>query len=134
MVIDVEQILYDITPSNHDLHAKELNPRKFNIKPGATAIVAEDSKVARAMLEKGLKAMDIPAQLHVTGKEAWEKIELIAQQAAKEGVPVSDKIALVLTDLEMPEMDGFPHPQDQNRPASAKYSGGDPLIAIGERQ
>ncbi len=51
--------------------------------------------------------MDIPAQLHVTGKEAWEKIELIAQQAAQEGVPVSDKIALVLTDLEMPEMDGF---------------------------
>ncbi|MDA8492334.1 chemotaxis protein [Kluyvera georgiana] len=107
MVIDVEQILYDITPSNHDLHAKALNPRKFNIKSGATAIVAEDSKVARAMLEKGLKAMDIPAQLHVTGKEAWEKIELIAQQAAQEGVPVSDKIALVLTDLEMPEMDGF---------------------------
>lgn len=107
MVIDVEQILYDIVPANHDLHAKALNPRKFNIKPGATAIVAEDSKVARAMLEKGLKAMDIPAQLHVTGKEAWEKIELLAQQAAKEGVPVSDKIALVLTDLEMPEMDGF---------------------------
>ena len=107
MVIDVEQILYDITPSNHDLHAKELIPRKFNIKPGTTAIVAEDSKVARAMLEKGLKQMDIPAQLHVTGKEAWEKIEQITQEAIKEGVPVSDKISLVLTDLEMPEMDGF---------------------------
>lgn len=107
LVIDVEQILYDITPANHDLHATTLSPRKFAIKPGATAIVAEDSKVARAMLEKGLKAMDIPAQLYVTGKEAWEKIERLAQEAAQEGVPVSDKIALVLTDLEMPEMDGF---------------------------
>lgn len=107
MVLDVEQILYDITPADHDLHAKELKPRQFNIRPGATTIVAEDSKVARAMLEHGLQAMNIPAQLHVTGKEAWEKIELLAREAEKEGVPVSDKIAMVLTDLEMPEMDGF---------------------------
>ncbi len=25
------------------------------------------------MLEKGLQAMEIPAQLHITGKDAWEK-------------------------------------------------------------
>jgi len=71
------------------------------------AIVAEDSKVARAMLEKGLEAMQIPNQMHVTGKDAWEKIQRLAEQAEAEGVPVSDKIAMVLTDLEMPEMDGF---------------------------
>lgn len=74
MVLDVEQILYDITPSNHDLHATNLNTTKFNIKPGAVAIVAEDSKVARSMLEKGLEAMNIPAEMHITGKEAWEKL------------------------------------------------------------
>ncbi|ADO47715.1 chemotaxis protein [[Enterobacter] lignolyticus] len=108
MVIDVEQILYDIVPADHDLHATRLkDTRKLQIKPGATTIVAEDSKVARAMLEKGLKAMDIPAQMHVTGQQAWEKIEKLAKEAQAEGVPVTDKIALVLTDLEMPEMDGF---------------------------
>ena len=107
MVLDVEQILYDITPANHDLHATNLKTTKFNIKPGAVAIVAEDSKVARSMLEKGLQAMEIPAQLHITGKDAWEKIGVLAAQAQAEGVPITDKIALVLTDLEMPEMDGF---------------------------
>ncbi|ATG01873.1 MULTISPECIES: chemotaxis protein [Lelliottia] len=107
MVLDVEQILYDITPSNHDLHATNLNTTKFNIKPGAVAIVAEDSKVARSMLEKGLEAMNIPAEMHITGKEAWEKIGVLAAQAQAEGVPITDKISLVLTDLEMPEMDGF---------------------------
>lgn len=107
MVLDVEQILYDITPSNHDLHATNLNTTKFNIKSGAVAIVAEDSKVARSMLEKGLEAMNIPAEMHITGKEAWEKIGVLAAQAQAEGVPITDKISLVLTDLEMPEMDGF---------------------------
>ncbi|SUG32308.1 receptor/regulator protein [Salmonella enterica subsp. arizonae] len=69
--------------------------------------MAEDSKVARAMLEKGLNAMEIPHQMHVTGKDAWVKIQQLAQEAEAEGKPISEKIALVLTDLEMPEMDGF---------------------------
>ncbi len=69
--------------------------------------MAEDSKVACAMLEKGLNAMEIPHQMHVTGKDARERIQQLAQEAEAEGKPISEKIALVLTDLEMPEMDGF---------------------------
>lgn len=53
LVLDVEQILYDIVPSSHDLRATNLKTNKFYITPCAVAIVAEDSKVARAMLEKG---------------------------------------------------------------------------------
>ncbi|QSG16553.1 chemotaxis protein CheV [Salmonella enterica subsp. enterica serovar Typhimurium] len=107
LVLDVEQILYDIVPSSHDLRATNLKTNKFYITPGAVAIVAEDSKVARAMLEKGLNAMGIPHQMHVTGKDARERIQQLAQEAEAEGKPISEKIALVLTDLEMPEMDGF---------------------------
>ncbi|EKQ5112590.1 chemotaxis protein CheV [Salmonella enterica] len=107
LVLDVEQILYDIVPSSHDLRATNLKTNKFYITPGAVAIVAEDSKVARAMLEKGLNAMGIPHLMHVTGKDAWERIQQLAQEAEAEGKPISEKIALVLTDLEMPEMDGF---------------------------
>jgi two-component system chemotaxis response regulator CheV len=107
LVLDVEQILYDIVPSNHDLRATNLKTSTFNITPGAVAIVAEDSKVARAMLEKGLNAMNIPHQMYVTGKDAWEKIQQLCAEAQAEGKPISEKIALVLTDLEMPEMDGF---------------------------
>ncbi|MDI8978167.1 DUF3520 domain-containing protein, partial [Salmonella enterica subsp. enterica serovar Lubbock] len=35
------------------------------------------------------------------------KLVKLAQEAEAEGKPISEKIALVLTDLEMPEMDGF---------------------------
>jgi len=107
MVLDVEQILHDVIPSVRDVKAEDVKLKEFNIKPGSVAIVAEDSKVARQMLEQGLKVMGIPAVMHNTGLEAWEKIKLMAQQAMSEGVSIHDKIAMVLTDLEMPEMDGF---------------------------
>ena len=42
-----------------------------------------------------------------TGKQAWEQLQRIADQAEAEGHTVYDKVAMVLTDLEMPEMDGF---------------------------
>lgn len=107
LVLDVEQILYDIIPSARDVKTEQVKNKTFSMRPGSIAIVAEDSKVARSMLEKGLSGMGIPAELHNTGLEAWEKIKILAQQAQAEGVPIRDKISMVLTDLEMPEMDGF---------------------------
>jgi two-component system, chemotaxis family, chemotaxis protein CheV len=106
LVLDVEQILHDIIPnSNIDMDKKKTSA--FKLKPGTVAIVAEDSKVARQMLEKGLNMMEIPAQMHVTGLEAWNKIRKMAEECKAQGLPIADKISFVLTDLEMPEMDGF---------------------------
>jgi two-component system chemotaxis response regulator CheV len=51
------------------------------------------------MLDKGLQAMQIPNTMHITGKDAWERIQVLSQQADAEGVPISDKISMVLTDL-----------------------------------
>lgn len=107
LVLDVEQILYDIIPANRNVQIDSTKTKAFDLKPGSVAIVAEDSKVARSMLEQGLKMMDIPAVMHITGLEAWNKIRKMADEARAEGKPISDKIAFVLTDLEMPEMDGF---------------------------
>ncbi|WP_202305603.1 chemotaxis protein [Dryocola clanedunensis] len=107
LVLDVEQILYDILPSGRNVDVTRIQDKSYTLKPGAVAIVAEDSKVAREMLEQGLKGMGIPAIMHVTGLAAWEKIKEIAAQANADGVPITDRIGLVLTDIEMPEMDGF---------------------------
>ncbi|MEG0210702.1 chemotaxis protein [Hafnia sp.] len=107
LVLDVEQILYDIIPSGRDVDVDAIEEKTYALKPGALAIVAEDSKVARSMLEQGLKGMGIPALMHTTGLEAWEKIQSIAAEAKAAGQPITDRIGLVLTDIEMPEMDGF---------------------------
>lgn len=107
LVLDVEQILYDIIPSGRDVDVDAIEEKIYALKPGALAIVAEDSKVARSMLEQGLKGMGIPALMHTTGLEAWEKIQSIAAEAKAAGQSITDRIGLVLTDIEMPEMDGF---------------------------
>ncbi|MGV8924451.1 MAG: chemotaxis protein [Ewingella sp.] len=107
LVLDVEQILYDIVPPERNTKIDSEKTRAFDLKPGTVAIVAEDSKVARLMLEQGLNSMEIPSIMHVTGLEAWNKIKKMAEEAKAEGKPISDKISFVLTDLEMPEMDGF---------------------------
>src|SRR5690606_23595750 len=50
---------------------------------------------------------NIPFEMHVTGLEAWNRVRAIAQEVKAAGQPISDRIGFVLTDLEMPEMDGF---------------------------
>jgi two-component system chemotaxis response regulator CheV len=107
LVLDVEQILYDIIPSGRKVDMAAIEGTTNPLKPGAVAIVAEDSKVARLMLEQGLKGMGIPVMMHSTGLEAWEKIKGIAAEAKAAGQPITDRIGMVLTDIEMPEMDGF---------------------------
>ena len=42
-----------------------------------------------------------------TGQEAWDTLQSISDKANAEGKRIQDKVALVLTDLEMPVMDGF---------------------------
>ncbi|PKO56010.1 MAG: fused signal transduction protein/response regulator, partial [Betaproteobacteria bacterium HGW-Betaproteobacteria-19] len=43
----------------------------------------------------------------VNGRRAWEELKLMAAQAEAAGRKVSDTLSLVLTDVEMPEMDGY---------------------------
>jgi two-component system chemotaxis response regulator CheV len=106
-VLDVETILRQVMPSNGlEIDPERIGP-KVDIKPGSVILAADDSLVARTMIEEGLTAMGLPYIMCKTGKEAWDQLQAISSKAQADGHTISDKIALVLTDLEMPEMDGF---------------------------
>lgn len=106
-VLDVETILRQVMPSNElEVNPERIGP-KVQLKPGTVILAADDSLVARTMIEEGLTAMDLPYIMCKTGKEAWDQLQAISAKAQTDGHTVNDKIALVLTDLEMPEMDGF---------------------------
>jgi len=106
-VLDVEAILRIMSPDS----VSDVDPAKVGatvaLKPGTIILAADDSLVARTLIEQGLQAMGLPFVMTKTGKEAWEKLLQISRDAIAEGKTAADKVALVLTDLEMPEMDGF---------------------------
>jgi two-component system chemotaxis response regulator CheV len=70
-------------------------------------LAADDSASARMLISGCLDAMGFPFVMAKTGLEAWNMLDELSNAAIKEGKTAVDKVALVLTDLEMPEMDGF---------------------------
>ncbi|MDL2353647.1 MAG: chemotaxis protein [Pseudomonadota bacterium] len=106
-VLDLETILRNLTPTDRpDVNPGTIGPA-IRLKPGAVILAADDSVVARALIERGFDAVGLPFIMTKTGKEAWDQLHSIAEQAEAEGKSVYDKVAMVLTDIEMPEMDGF---------------------------
>jgi len=106
-VLDVEQILKNVMPSTvQEINREAVGPEVI-LPEGTCLLVADDSAVARSVIELGLKAMGVPYIMTKSGKEAWDKLREIAAETKAQGKHVKDRIALVLTDVEMPEMDGF---------------------------
>ncbi|GKS74233.1 chemotaxis protein [Acidovorax sp. SUPP950] len=106
-VLDVEAILQMVSPSDeHKVDPEKVGPR-LKLKPGTMILAADDSFVARSLIEKELQALHAPYEMTKSGKEAWDRLNAIARAAEAEGKTAADRVALVLTDLEMPEMDGF---------------------------
>jgi two-component system chemotaxis response regulator CheV len=106
-VLDVETILRRISDSEDSGMEPGSLEGMVSLKPGTLILAAEDSMVARKLIEQGLEAMGLPFVMTKTGKEAWERLQQIEAAANSEGKTARDKVALVLTDLEMPEIDGF---------------------------
>ncbi len=105
-VLDVEQILRAIQPEEPEIDAKTVGPSLL-LPPGTLILAADDSHMARTLIERGLTAMGAPFIMTKTGKECWERLQALSNEVEAQGKNIHDKVALVLTDLEMPEMDGF---------------------------
>jgi two-component system chemotaxis response regulator CheV len=106
-VLDVEQILRNVMPVTTEEINREVVGPVLTLPPESVILVADDSAVARSVIELGLKAMGASYIITKTGKEAWERLQSLSDTAVSVGKKASDRVAVVLTDLEMPEMDGF---------------------------
>lgn len=107
LVLDVEQILRLVLPSRFKAGDDMKQEHPVTIPQGSVILYADDSAVARSQIEKTLQKLGLPFIGAKTGKEALERLQGIANEARATGTPMRDKVAMVLTDLEMPEMDGF---------------------------
>ena len=106
-VLDVEQILRNVMPGTREETSLEDAGGAVVLPQGTIVLAADDSPVARLMIEQGLSAMGAPYVMTKTGQEAWDRLQTIEAEAQAEGKTAKDKVAVVLTDLEMPVMDGF---------------------------
>ena len=104
MMLDVEKILSDTTNYDDSHIFANLQPLD---KPGRTVFYADDSTVARTQVARTLEALGINGISAVNGRQGWEELQKIASQAEVAGRPVRDFVQVILTDVEMPEMDGY---------------------------
>jgi two-component system chemotaxis response regulator CheV len=63
--------------------------------------------VARGQVERTLGVLGIRGIAAMNGRQAWDELQRIANYADVSHRPVKDLVQLVLTDVEMPEMDGY---------------------------
>ena len=104
MIIDVEKVLSETAGNDEDESIYE-NIEKADFE--SFMLFADDSVVARKQIEKTLNKMNINYVSAKNGDDAWEKLEEIALRAESMGIPTKDYLKLILTDVEMPGMDGY---------------------------
>jgi len=108
MMVDMEKILSDTTRYDDTQLFQTIRPvSAANDSKTYTVFYADDSSTARKQVELTLNALNVGGRSANNGRQAWEELQQIASEAAGRGETVKDNIQLVLTDVEMPEMDGY---------------------------
>ena len=100
-IIDVEKILSEIVGADMLVE----NPEVLLDKEGNTLkfLVADDSLVARNQVQRTLEQIGVECDLATTGKAALD----ILKAKADEGIDVTNEYKLLISDIEMPVMDGY---------------------------
>jgi two-component system chemotaxis response regulator CheV len=101
VILDFEKIITDISPETglKVSEVDELGARRRNIHP---ILMAEDSPFLSKMIHECLtKAGYVHVTVTANGEEAWNKLV----EFKEKGI-VLDEVSLIITDIEMPRMDG----------------------------
>lgn len=101
-ILDVERILNEISPVSTEVSQELVAVSAEHSTQGRPVLVADDSSVARKQVQRALDAIGVQCVLAKDGREALNML----LEMAKNG-PIKDQIALVISDIEMPEMDGY---------------------------
>lgn len=102
-VIDVEKVLAEVMHISDTVNDAIIQKGQAQINKTMQVLVADDSSVARNQIKRTLEQIGIDAILTKDGREALE----LLRTWANEGQRVSTKLSMIISDVEMPEMDGY---------------------------
>lgn len=101
-ILDVERVLAEIIGMEVEISEDKLaeNIPLRNIP--RRVFIADDSAVARRSITRVMEQLNIEYELAENGSEALEKLRAHAEQG-----PITERFAMLLSDIEMPQMDGY---------------------------
>ncbi|GAB2655265.1 chemotaxis protein CheV [Vibrio panuliri] len=117
-ILDVEKILAEIAPVDETMDSnigQEIEKAEAEKPLVRRILIADDSTVARKQVERAITSIGFEVVSVKDGKEAYEKLLEMAEQGS-----VYEQISLVISDIEMPEMDGYTLTAEIRRHADLK--------------
>ncbi|MBV1883732.1 MAG: chemotaxis protein CheV [Pseudomonadales bacterium] len=105
-IIDVEKILSEVAPvETYSISEEIISPAEVQEieKHEFKVLVADDSSVARKQIKRCVDKMGITSVLVNDGKQALVHL----QELVSKGVDVQKEYVMMISDIEMPEMDGY---------------------------
>lgn len=102
-ILDVEKILNEINPISTEL-SEDIADDTVGASIGDRVImIADDSTVARNQVKRALEPLGLKMVLAKNGQDALNQLLDLAEGCTS----IDEKVALLISDIEMPEMDGY---------------------------
>ncbi len=102
-LLDLEHIVSDLSPES----AKDLCGTTVRSSKEYRALVVEDSPTIQDMIDKSLKHSNFKVELVNNGEEAFKFLTDLKEKAKAAKKKVKDYLEVVISDIEMPLLDGF---------------------------
>ncbi|GAB6176372.1 chemotaxis protein [Desulfobaculum senezii] len=103
-ILDLEKIVTELNPSlglrlDETIHWESGD----NLK----ALISDDSALIREMLKDLLQKAGFTVEVTHNGKEAWDRLQELSKLALENNKPIWDYVNVLVSDIEMPSMDGL---------------------------
>lgn len=103
-LLDLEKIVANLNPKL-GLRLDDLG-EDYDRSERRRALVADDSALIREMLRDLLEKANFDVEVVDNGREAWERLQVIKEKASTENRKITDFVQVMVSDIEMPVMDG----------------------------
>jgi two-component system chemotaxis response regulator CheV len=102
-IIDVEKILSEVSPMSEDVSADVIEDGIAERVIKKHILIADDSTIARKQIQRVVESLGIQTTVKKDGRQALEYLE----EMVADGKDPYSELIMVISDIEMPEMDGY---------------------------